>query len=73
MSFFLKSQSLLFSGDSLASTKDRLYSISRVSMYSWNDEKCDASFKKQAALRPLTVCSGHGGVVRNAAGKFASS
>jgi len=68
LSLFSPSTGILFSGDSIVSDKDGLYS-SREAV-TWDRAKADASTRRQAALAPQIVCPGHRPVVRAAAGKF---
>ena len=68
LSFFLPSEGVLFTGDSIVSEKTGL----RVSTgaNNWDQPKSDASARKQASLGAAIVCPGHGEVVMDAAGKF---
>ena len=68
ISLYAPSIGILFCGDSIVSDKGVLRG-SRASN-TWNQEKADESVQKQAALGAKIVCSGHGPVVMDAAGKF---
>ncbi len=64
LSFFAPSEKILFCGDSMVEEKGRL----RASrgMNTWDQERADASVRRQAALGARIVCSGHGAVVMGA-------
>jgi glyoxylase-like metal-dependent hydrolase (beta-lactamase superfamily II) len=68
ISLFAPAAGLLFCGDSMVT---REYGIlgSRPGL-TWDDAKARESERKQAALGTRIVCSGHGPVVMDAAGKF---
>jgi glyoxylase-like metal-dependent hydrolase (beta-lactamase superfamily II) len=68
VSLFLPSSGVLFVGDSIVSGPDGLHG-SRPGN-TWDMDKANASVRKQAALGAHIVCSGHGPVVMEAAGKF---
>jgi len=68
ISFFIPSTGVLFSGDSIVSEKDRLFT-SRQSV-TWDRQKADESVLKQARLGAQIVCPGHGPVVMEAEDKF---
>lgn len=68
LSFFVPSAGILFSGDSIVSEKAGLRGSSGTN--NWDQAKSDESVRKQAALGARIVCSGHGPVVMDAAGKF---
>jgi glyoxylase-like metal-dependent hydrolase (beta-lactamase superfamily II) len=68
ISLFAPSVGVLFCGDSIVSEKTGLRG-SRGSN-TWDQAKADESVRLQAALGARIVCSGHGPVVANAAGKF---
>jgi glyoxylase-like metal-dependent hydrolase (beta-lactamase superfamily II) len=68
ISFFAPTAGILFAGDSLTSANGKLYGSRRV--YTWNQEKANASVRLQAALGPKIVCVAHGKVVMDAIGKF---
>ena len=68
LSLYAPQAGVLFCGDSLVADAAGLHG-SRPGL-TWNDAKARQSERKQAALHPQIVCSGHGPVVRDAAGKF---
>ncbi|MBN1412914.1 MAG: MBL fold metallo-hydrolase [Spirochaetales bacterium] len=68
LSYFLEKDRILFTGDSIISTKGKLYSSNP--QYTWNREMAGIAFRKQANLKPLIVCPGHGKPVKDAEGKF---
>ncbi len=68
ISFFVPSTGILFAGDSIVSDERGLHS-SRPEL-SWDLARAVESARKQAALQPRIVCSGHGPVVKDAAGRM---
>jgi len=68
VSLFAPAAGILFVGDSLVSNKNGLRGSGGAN--TWDQDKANASVRKQAALGARIVCSGHGPVVRDAAGKF---
>jgi len=68
LSFFAPSAGVLFCGDSMVSENGMLLG-SRPGI-TWDEIKARESERKQAALGATIVCSGHGPVVMDAAGKF---
>ena len=68
ISFFAPSLRVLFCGDSMR-TDDKGLHPSR-SRNNWDQEKANASVRKQAELGAQIVCPGHGPVIRDAPGKF---
>jgi glyoxylase-like metal-dependent hydrolase (beta-lactamase superfamily II) len=68
ISLFAPSSGILFVGDSLVSDKKGLHGS--LGANTWDQDKADASVRKQAALGASIVCSGHGPVVMDAATKF---
>ena len=68
VSFYAPSAGVLFCGDSLVSEESGLRGSTGSN--NWDQEKSDASVRRQAALGARIVCSGHGPVVMDAAGKF---
>jgi glyoxylase-like metal-dependent hydrolase (beta-lactamase superfamily II) len=68
ISLFAPTVGLLFCGDSIVSDDKGLHG-SRPGI-TWNETKARESERKQAALGASVVCSGHGPVVKDAAGKF---
>lgn len=70
ISLYCPSARILFSGDSIVSGKDQLYS-SRANV-TWDRQKADTSVRRQAGLGAEIVCPGHGPVVMKAGNKFPS-
>jgi glyoxylase-like metal-dependent hydrolase (beta-lactamase superfamily II) len=68
ISLFAPSAGILFSGDSIVSEKRGLRGSSGSN--NWDQDRSDESVRKQAALGARILCSGHGPVVMDAAGKF---
>ena len=68
ISFFAPSAGILFCGDSIVSGEEGLRGSSGAN--NWDQPKADESVRKQAALGAKILCSGHGPVVMDAAGKF---
>ncbi len=68
ISLFAPSAKILFCGDSIVADENGLYG-SRPGI-TWDEVQARASERKQAALGAQIVCSGHGPVVKDAAGKF---
>ena len=68
ISLFAPSAGILFCGDSIVSREDGLRGSTGAN--NWDQPKSDESVRKQAALGARILCSGHGPVVMDAAGKF---
>jgi glyoxylase-like metal-dependent hydrolase (beta-lactamase superfamily II) len=68
ISLFAPSVGILFCGDSIVSGEDGLRGSTGAN--NWDQTKSDESVRKQAALGARILCSGHGPVVMDAAGKF---
>ncbi len=68
VSLFAPSVGVLFCGDSIVADEKGLHG-SRPGI-TWDETKARASERKQAELGAQIVCSGHGPVVKDAAGKF---
>jgi len=68
ISLFAPAVGILFCGDSMVANEKGLQG-SRPGI-TWNETKARESEKKQAGLGARIVCSGHGPVVLDAAGKF---
>ena len=68
ISLFAPSAGILFVGDSLVVEGDML--LGSRGMNTWDQVKANESVKLQAALGARIVCSGHGPVILDAAGKF---
>ena len=68
ISLFAPSLGVLFCGDSMVTDETGIHG-SRPG-FTWDDSSARESERKQAALGAHIVCSGHGPVVTDAAGKF---
>lgn len=68
LSLYASQAGVLFCGDSIVSDDKGLHG-SRPGI-TWNESSARESERKQAGLGAQIVCSGHGSVVRDAAGKF---
>jgi glyoxylase-like metal-dependent hydrolase (beta-lactamase superfamily II) len=68
ISLFAPSAGVLFCGDSIVADEKGLHG-SRPGL-TWDETQARSSERKQAELGAQIVCSGHGPVVRDAAGKF---
>jgi glyoxylase-like metal-dependent hydrolase (beta-lactamase superfamily II) len=68
ISLFAPVAGVLFCGDSIVSDADGLHG-SRPGL-TWDETKAKEAVKKQSLLSARIVCSGHGPVVMDAAGKF---
>ncbi len=68
VSLFAASSGILFCGDSIVSGEEGLRGSSGAN--NWDQPKADESVRRQAALGARILCSGHGPVVMDAAGKF---
>ena len=68
ISLFAPTVGVLFCGDSIVADDKGLHG-SRPGI-TWNETKARESERKQAALEASIVCSGHGPVVKDTAGKF---
>ena len=68
ISLFAPTVGILFCGDSMVSDEKGLHG-SRSGV-TWDDAKAKEVVRKQSALGAHIVCSGHGPVVSDAAGKF---
>ncbi len=68
ISLFSPSAGVLFCGDSIVSRDGQL--VGSIPANTWNQAKAAESVRKQAALGANVVCSGHGPVVKEAAGKM---
>ena len=68
ISFYSASTGILFCGDSIVSGENGLRGSSGAN--NWDQANSDESVRKQAALGARILCSGHGPVVMEAAGKF---
>ncbi len=69
ISFYVPAAKILFCGDSMVAEKNGTLRCSRGAN-TWDEDKAKESVKLQQALGAEIVCSGHGPVVREAAGKF---
>ena len=68
LAYWFSSAGVLFCGDSMVTDAEGIHG-SRPGL-TWNEEKARESERRQAALGAHIVCSGHGPVVMEAAGKF---
>lgn len=68
ISLFAPSVGILFAGDSIIVSGGRLRGSTGAN--TWDQSRANAAVRAQAALGAKIVCSGHGPVVREAAGKF---
>ncbi len=68
ISLFLPAEGVLFCGDSMVTDAEGIHG-SRPGL-TWDEGKARESEQKQAELGAQIVCSGHGPVVMDAAGKF---
>jgi glyoxylase-like metal-dependent hydrolase (beta-lactamase superfamily II) len=68
ISLYARSAGVLFCGDSMVSEENGLRGSRGAN--NWDQAKADESVRKQTALGARIVCSGHGPVVMDAAGKF---
>jgi glyoxylase-like metal-dependent hydrolase (beta-lactamase superfamily II) len=71
ISLFSPSTGILFVGDPMVSRDGWL--VGSIPANTWDAEKAAESVRTQAALHPRVVCSGHGPVVTDAAGKMPSA
>ncbi len=69
ISLYAPAAKILFCGDSMVVGNNGTLRCSR-GMNTWDEDKAKESVKVQQALGAEIVCSGHGPVVREAAGKF---
>jgi len=70
LSFLLKDGRVLFCGDSLRVDNGVL--ISSRPDYTDDAEQAEASYRKQAALKPAVICFGHGPFAKDPAALFAA-
>jgi glyoxylase-like metal-dependent hydrolase (beta-lactamase superfamily II) len=68
ISLFAPAAGILFCGDSIVSGETGLRGSSGAN--NWDQAKSDESVRKQATLGARILCSGHGPVVMDVAGKF---
>jgi glyoxylase-like metal-dependent hydrolase (beta-lactamase superfamily II) len=68
ISLYSESAGVLFSGDSIVSSKDGLRGSRGAN--TWDQAEADNSLKRQAALPVRIICPGHGPVVFEASGKI---
>jgi len=68
ISLFSPATGVLFCGDSMVTDEHGIHG-SRP-MFTWDEAMAKEAVKKQAALGARILCSGHGPVVMDAAGKF---
>jgi len=70
ISFYSAAAKILFAGDSVRSAYGKL--ICSSGKFTWNEKDAFDSMRLQEAMKPQTVCVGHGPVIRNAVMKFES-
>ncbi|HET6846541.1 MAG TPA: MBL fold metallo-hydrolase [Anaerolineales bacterium] len=68
ISLFAASKGILFCGDSMVTEGEKI--LGSRPIYTWDADIAQASVGKQAALGARILCSGHGPVIMDAAGKF---
>ena len=68
ISFYAPAAGILFCGDSMVVEADGIHGSRPI--FTWDAVMAQEAVKKQAALGATIVCSGHGPVVMDAAGKF---
>ncbi len=68
ISLYSPSTGALFVGDSIVSRGTEL--VGSLPANTWDSQKAAESVRRQATLAPRVVCSGHGAVVTDAAGKM---
>jgi glyoxylase-like metal-dependent hydrolase (beta-lactamase superfamily II) len=68
ISFFSPSTGILFCGDSMVNDEHGIHGSRPI--FTWHPAMAQNAVNKQAALGARIVCSGHGPVVMDAAGKF---
>jgi len=68
ISFFSPSTGILFCGDSMVTDEQGIHGSRPI--FTWDPVMAQNAVKKQASLGVRIVCSGHGPVVMDAAGKF---
>lgn len=68
ISFFSPSTGVLFCGDSMVTDEQGIHGSRPI--FTWDAVMAQNAVKKQASLGARIVCSGHGPVVIDAAGKF---
>ena len=68
ISLFSASAAILFCGDSMITDENGIHGSRPI--FTWDADKASAAVRRQAALGARILCSGHGPVVMDAAGKF---
>lgn len=68
ISFFSPSTGILFCGDSMVTDEQGIHGSRPI--FTWDPVMAQNAVQKQASLGARIVCSGHGPVVLDAAGKF---
>jgi len=68
ISFLAPSAGILFCGDSMVTDEQGIHGSRPI--FTWDETMAKAAVKRQAALGARILCSGHGPVVMDAAGKF---
>jgi glyoxylase-like metal-dependent hydrolase (beta-lactamase superfamily II) len=68
ISFFAPSAGILFCGDSMITDESGIHGSRPI--FTWDAALAHEAVRRQAALRPRILCSGHGPVIMDAADKF---
>jgi glyoxylase-like metal-dependent hydrolase (beta-lactamase superfamily II) len=69
LSYYAVEEKLLFAGDAVRTVPGRV-NYNQKKITNWDHEMMKKSVHKLAELKPEIVCSGHGPVLFDAAGKF---
>ena len=68
ISLFSPSTGILFCGDSMVTDEQGIHGSRPI--FTWDPAMAQEAVRKQAALGARILCSGHGPVIMDAAGKF---
>jgi glyoxylase-like metal-dependent hydrolase (beta-lactamase superfamily II) len=68
ISLFAPSAGILFCGDSMVTDENGIHGSRPI--FTWDEAMAKEAVRKQAAFEPRILCSGHGPVIMDAAGKF---
>jgi len=68
ISLFAPSRGILFCGDSMVTDENGIHGSRPI--FTWDEAMAKEAVRRQAALGARIVCSGHGPVIMDAAGKF---